>query len=80
MIPTIAVNKGRFCKGTAIATTTKLPVNIPAPPSPATALPAIRAGEVGASAHTRDPNSKRAMAERYVIFTEKKEYIFPKMG
>ena len=40
------------------------PEKMPADPTPATALPTIRAIELGATPHMRDPSSKMAIADR----------------
>jgi len=78
--PTTAIKMGLQCKGTAVATTTKLPVKIPAQPRPAIALPTIRVIEVGATPHSSDPSSKRNMASKYDFLTEKSVKTRPKTG
>ena len=55
----------------------KLPVKTPALPSPAIALPTMRAIELGASPHISDPISKMPMAIRYDHFSENKRYTRP---
>jgi hypothetical protein len=62
---------GRVRNGTEWAMIMKAPATMPEPPSPATARPMIKAVLVGASAHTRDPSSKMAMAKRKVYLMEK---------
>jgi hypothetical protein len=54
-MPIIAVQIGRFLSGIIWDTTTKLPVRIPALPSPAMERPMIRAIEVGEIPHISDP-------------------------
>lgn len=49
--------------------TIRVPETIPAPPIPATALPTIRATELGAVAHTIDPASNMSSAVRKTHFT-----------
>ena len=50
---------------------------MPAAPRPAIALPTIKATELGAVAHIKDPTSNRAMAPRYIVLMEKMLYSFP---
>lgn len=44
------------------------PATMPAPPTPAIALPTMRAVEDGAAAQMIDPISKMAMVARYTYF------------
>jgi hypothetical protein len=62
--PIIPVYVGLWCRGTVCATIRIAPEKIPALPSPATALPMIRAVDDGATAQTRDPSSNRPRAIR----------------
>lgn len=71
---------GRSWSGTAVATTTKLPVKTPALPNPAMARPTIRVMEFGATPHNSDPNSKKNIANRYDFLTEKSINTRPKTG
>ena len=50
----------------------------PAPPTPATALPRIRATELGAAAQTMDPTSKMSSADRNTHLVENSAYSLPK--
>lgn len=54
------IHMARLCKGMMAVCTAKPPANMPEAPRPATALPTMRALEVGARAHTRLPISKMA--------------------
>jgi len=51
----------------------RAPEKMPAPPTPATARPAISAADDVAAAHTTEPSSKMAMADMKVHLTEKME-------
>jgi hypothetical protein len=75
--PTTAVNKGRLARGTACATTTKLPVKIPALPKPARALPTIKVTEFGAMPQIKLPLSNMAMDAKYDHFILKSMKILP---
>lgn len=55
-------------KGADEAMTAKVPFTRPAPPKPATALPAINIGAVWARAHINEPTSNNARNWRYVIY------------
>jgi hypothetical protein len=55
---------GRLTRGTEYATIIRAPEKIPALPTPATALPMIRAMEFGATPQMRLPSSKMAMVVR----------------
>lgn len=48
----------------------RAPVEIPDAPRPATALPIMKAVEVGATAQTKEPISKMAIAARKTHFIE----------
>jgi hypothetical protein len=50
--------------GTEWETITTAPMNTPADPKPAMALPIISAVDVGAAPQTRDPSSKIAITVR----------------
>lgn len=62
---------GRLTRGTEYATIINAPEKIPALPTPATALPMIRAMEFGATPQIRLPSSKIPIAMRYTHFIEK---------
>jgi hypothetical protein len=48
---------------------TKAPENMPATPQPATALPPMRVGLLGATAHISDPNSNTNIATKKAHLT-----------
>jgi hypothetical protein len=56
----------------------KLPENIPAPPTPATALPIMSAVEEGAAAQTVEPTSNIVIAMRNIHFAGKMTKSLPK--
>lgn len=56
----------------------KLPEKIPAPPTPATALPIISAVEDGAAPQTAEPTSKIMIAMRKIHFAGKMTKSLPK--
>ena len=58
--------------GTAVATTTKLPVRMPALPHPATARPTMSAAELGAAPQTSEPSMKSETATKYGHLTGKR--------
>ena len=58
MLAMIAMPLGRRRGGDRLAKMARLPVNIPAAPHPAMALPMMSAIDVGAVAHTIEPTSK----------------------
>ncbi len=62
--PTNPMNAGRRFRGTVCATIRMAPEKTPAAPTPATALPMIRALELGATPQTRDPSSNIARPQR----------------
>lgn len=62
---------GRKCNGIVVETTTKLPVRMPAHPSPAMARPMIKVMDVFDIPQSNDPSSKRNTATRYETLTEK---------
>ena len=71
---------GRSVSGTAVATTTKLPVRIPALPKPAIARPIMRLIESGASAQSKDPPSNITKAKRYDHLMENNVKTRPNNG
>jgi hypothetical protein len=48
------------------------PVKMPAEPNPETALPTMKAVELGAAPHTADPTSKRNIPVKKTHFVGKK--------
>jgi hypothetical protein len=66
--PTIPVYIGRLCNGTVAAIINKAPVNIPAAPIPATALPMMSVVDVGATPQRSEPSSNHARAQRKIHF------------
>lgn len=80
MRPTTAMNMGRNWRGTAAATTTKLPLVIPALPKPAIARPTIKVNEFLATPQSSDPTSKKSRAARYVCLTGNIMKVLPKSG
>lgn len=54
------------------------PEKMPAPPTPAIALPAIKTEEELAAPQIKEPTSKMMMATRKVHLTEKMLYSLPK--
>ena len=74
------MNSGRLARGTACATTTKLPVKIPALPKPARALPMIKVTEFGAIPHIKLPISNMVMDAKYDHFMLKRVKIRPYRG
>jgi hypothetical protein len=62
--PTIPTYIGRLTSGTVLDIMITPPLKTPAEPSPAIALPTIKAFDVGATPQISDPSSKSAMAER----------------
>ena len=62
-----------------IFTHVKTPAIIPAQPSPDIARPTIRAGEVGAVPHIKEPISKMATAVKKTYLTEKILYNLPNL-
>jgi hypothetical protein len=54
-----------------LATITRLPQKIPAAPNPATALPMIKAMELGAAAQITEPTSNIRILIRKVILSSK---------
>jgi hypothetical protein len=71
---------GRFSKGAAAEIMVSAPEVSPEEPIPATALPTMRALELGAVAQTIDPNSKIPRKTKKVYFDEKCVYNFPASG
>jgi hypothetical protein len=55
---------GRLTRGTEYATMIRAPEKIPALPTPATALPMIKAMEFGATPQIKLPSSKMPIAIR----------------
>jgi hypothetical protein len=79
-LDTIPTKKGLFLRGMVKTSSVRLPQNIPLAPTPAIALPMIRARELGAVAHMIEPASKIARAAIKVHLTLNKVYILPKDG
>ncbi|KFY42780.1 hypothetical protein V494_02248 [Pseudogymnoascus sp. VKM F-4513 (FW-928)] len=71
ILVTIPTNRGLWRICTVLATITRPPQKIPAAPNPATALPIMKAVELGAAAHTTEPTSNMAMAVMKVNFKSK---------
>jgi hypothetical protein len=63
-LPMKPVIIGRFCSGTASVMSTITPEKMPQEPSPAIALPIMKAVEFGAAPHIADPISNNTMAMR----------------
>lgn len=74
------VHTARLCRGMTVARIVKAPAKSPEAPRPATARPAMRACDDGATAHTRLPTSNTRRYSRYDIFLGNNEYIFPARG
>lgn len=77
---TIPISSARFPIGTAAEIDVTAPVSIPEPPTPVTALAAIRAGEVCARPETREPTMKMAMKEISVSFRGNSWNSLPERG
>jgi hypothetical protein len=60
--------RGLFSSGTTVEMIVKPPLNMPAAPRPATALPMMKTAEEGATPHMSDPSSNRIMKPRYVYW------------
>jgi hypothetical protein len=80
MVPTTAMYMGRDWRGTAVPTTTKLPVKIPALPKPAIARPMIRVMEFLDTPQRSEPISNNSKAVRYAFLTEKSVKTRPNIG
>lgn len=57
---------------------TSAPLKIPAEPTPAMALPTIKATDDGAAPHTADPISKMKIETKKTVLILKNVYSFPK--
>jgi hypothetical protein len=75
--PTIAVHTGRFLNGITWDTTTKLPVKIPALPSPAMDRPIISVMELGEMPQIKEPTRKKPRETRYDHFILKSMKMRP---
>jgi hypothetical protein len=62
---------GLFASGTEYATMIRAPEKMPAEPTPAKALPMMRAIELGATPQTKLPSSKTPIAIKYTHLIEK---------
>lgn len=69
-MPNTAVYIGRFPNGTRPTITIIPPWKIPADPTPATALPTMKAVELGAAPQTALPISNMSMEVRKTQFVE----------
>lgn len=76
--PNRLIKTGRFRKGIICVMMVKAPEIKPAPPMPATVLPAINIGDVAAFATIKEPRRKIANEIMYMILIENRWYIFPK--
>lgn len=71
---------GRVRRGTAVDTTMKLPVVIPALPKPAIARPTISMIELVATAQSSEPASNKNKDTRYEFLIEYSMKMRPNMG
>lgn len=76
----MAVHTGRFLNGIIWDTTTKLPVRIPALPSPAIDRPIMRVMELGAIPQIKDPTKNIPRDMRYDHFILKSMKMRPYNG
>jgi hypothetical protein len=71
---------GRAWRGTAVDTTMKLPVVIPALPKPAIARPKISIIELEATPQSSEPSSNKNKDAKYAFLIEYSVKMRPNMG
>ena len=76
-VPSKLMNTGRFRNGIICVTIMKAPAVSPAPPTPATARPAINTADVAAVATINEPKRKSASEIMYILLIENRWYILP---
>jgi hypothetical protein len=76
----MASSNGLFLISTILEMMIMAPQNTPAAPSPAMALPMMKAAELGAAAQRIEPPSKMIEEIKYTHLRLKKVYILPKVG
>jgi hypothetical protein len=59
---------GLFSSGTTVEIIVNPPLNMPAAPRPATALPTMKTVEEGATPHMSDPSSNKIVKPRYIYW------------
>lgn len=76
----MASSNGLFLISTILEMMIIAPQKTPAAPSPAMALPMMKAAELGAAAQRMEPPSKIMEEIKYTHLRLKKVYILPKVG